>query len=167
MLSTPVSNIDLFATLLDALGGLQGPSVDSESLLPDLGKGAEPKGRVGVAESGTQRAILAGGFYLRRDRRAPSDLDFWQSRHRYTGALRRPLKSLRFTSLKENTVVERAAASANDLPKRNRHLYELLDEFKNRVAILEPELEAAREGAGASALSDAEKRQLRNLGYLE
>ena len=137
------------------------------SLLPYLRKGAEPEGRVGYAESVTQRAVFSGDFYLRRDRRAQSDLDFWQSHNPYTGAPHRPLKSLRFTSLTKNTVVERAAANVRRLPKRTKPLPALLDDFRSRVAEMESELKAERDTAGASALSDDEQERLRDLGYLE
>jgi arylsulfatase A-like enzyme len=167
VLSTPVSNIDLFATLLEALGELEGPPVDSASLLRNLREGTEPKGRLGYAESVTQRAVISNGLYFRRDVRALDDHDFWESRNPYTGALYRPLKSLRFTSLKKDVTVERSAANAKQLPKRTKSLAVSLDAFESRVAAMESKLAATRENADSGALTDEEEEELRELGYLE
>jgi len=73
----PVTNLDVFATVLDYLGRPVPNDVQSRSLLPALTSGAAVPAGPFFTESLTQRGVVHEGLYLRSDRRPPSDEAFW------------------------------------------------------------------------------------------
>ena len=78
-IATPVTNMSVFATILEYLGQPLPERVQAPALLATLVAGAEvPEGPV-YTESHTQRGIAAAGHYLRRDRRPVTDEAFWQT----------------------------------------------------------------------------------------
>ncbi len=154
-LKNGVSNLDAFATILDALDLAPPPGTQSESLLPFLQNGTEPMGRIGYAESVTQRAAFQGDFYLRADRHPLSDLKFWKTGNPFTGAPYIPLgeKDHRHVSGKKATSPpEESLASA-------------LDSFTKIADKARSELLPLRQQG--RPLSQEEKDRLRALGYLK
>jgi len=78
-ISAPVSNMSVFATILDYLGQSIPADVQSQSLLAALIDGDDVPAGPLFTESFTQRGIVDAGRYLRADRRPASDENFWRS----------------------------------------------------------------------------------------
>jgi arylsulfatase A-like enzyme len=77
-ISTPVSNMSVFATILEYLGQPVAEQIQSQSLLSTLTEGDAVSSGPFFTESFTQRGIVDAGFYLRADRRPASDEKFWR-----------------------------------------------------------------------------------------
>jgi hypothetical protein len=76
--SAPVTNMSVFATILEYLGQPLPPDVQSQSLFATLTNGEDvPPGPL-YTESYTQRGIVDDGYYLRTDRRPASNERFWR-----------------------------------------------------------------------------------------
>jgi arylsulfatase A-like enzyme len=76
--SAPVTNMSVFATILEYLGQPLPPDVQSQSLFATLTNGDDvPRGPL-YTESYTQRGIVDDGYYLRTDRRPASNERFWR-----------------------------------------------------------------------------------------
>lgn len=74
----PVTNLAVYATILDFLG-LEGPRpTRGTSLLPALTDGSRVPQEPFYTESVAQRGIAYGGLYLRADRRPADDSEFWR-----------------------------------------------------------------------------------------
>lgn len=71
VLKRPVSGIDLFPTLIDALGFEPPRETQGRSLWPTLHKGEEPEDRPLFTEGFSQRGIVFHNRYFRMDRRGP------------------------------------------------------------------------------------------------
>jgi len=78
-ISKPVSNMSVFATILEYLGQAVPPGVQSQSLFATLTHGVDvPPGPI-FTESFSQRGIVDAGHYLRGDRRPAFAERFWQT----------------------------------------------------------------------------------------
>ena len=160
VVNAAVSNIDFFATALDALG-LDGDHAQSKSLLSALRAGQEPQLHVGYAESVTQRAAFAGDTYLRIDRRPLTDKEFWATRNPYTGAAYTPLGEQKVVPLRAHpSDPEKLPA-----PARVAELSRQLDEFSRQADKAVTELDQARRNS--RLLMEKEKQRLRALGYFK
>jgi arylsulfatase len=148
---TPVSNLALHGTFLDALG-VRGAGPPGASLWPALATGAELPPARGFGASATQWAAFVGRRYLRRDR-YPPDAEFWR--------LGNPLTGAPYVPLGEQLVALGAEAGAGD------------DEAAVRTALAEFVTRSEQEWqrvlvqrAPGAALTPAQVEQLRALGYL-
>jgi len=166
-LTAAVSAVDVFATLLEAMGLACPADTRSHSLLPALAVGREPDGRVGFSESVTQRAVFSGRFYLRRDRRPLDDHAFWQSANPYTGAPHIPLGRILATSLGKSMGEEEGFSHPDRLTpalqRLNRELVRFAAAADETSAILAP----LRVNRYERSMDAEEQRQLQALGYME
>ncbi len=166
-LTEAVSAVDVFATLLEALG-LDGPDdTQSRSLLTAMISGDEPEARVGFTESATQRAAFSGSRYLRRDRHPLDDHEFWGSANPYTGAPYIPLGQIRFTPLGGSSMDEEGFGSPEDLPPDLRQLHLELELFSARADQASADLAPLRQNRYETPVSKDEQQQLQALGYME
>ncbi len=156
VLEGPVSNLDVFATVLDALGLDEVPRRQSRSLWAALREGREPEPHVGYAEGATQRAAFTAGSYVRADSRPLSDEAFWSSSHRYTRAPHEPLGAPQRFPLGDGP---REVAEADD------PLLAKLSAFQAQADASWERIEEAR--GGEIELRDEDEQRLRALGYVE
>jgi arylsulfatase A-like enzyme len=77
--TTPVSNMSIFATILNYLDQPIPDDIQSQSLLATLSDGGDVAPGPFFTESFTQRGIVDAGYYLHDDRRPASDERFWRS----------------------------------------------------------------------------------------
>ncbi len=77
--TTPVSNMSIFATILNYLDQPIPDNIQSQSLLATLTDGGDVAPGPFFTESFTQRGIVDAGYYLHDDRRPASDERFWRS----------------------------------------------------------------------------------------
>jgi arylsulfatase len=155
-----VSNLDVYATVLEALGGPQAELRQSRSLWSALKSGAEPEPIYGYAESSSQRAIFHGGIYLRHDRRPLSDTEFWAQFNRYTLARRIPLGRPDIHELETHETAAGQADGTLDPPE----LLAALSEFGERADRSRARLQQLRQ---ERTLSPGELDDLRALGYVD
>jgi arylsulfatase len=156
VLRRAVSNLDVFATLLETLG-LEAPGgAQSRSLLASLRAGEEPDDIPGFSESATQRASFCGNVYLREDRAPLSDREFWARGNPFTGAPFVPLGKTLIDPLEgaQEETTDRDVKTARDALLR----------FSSRADVARSELDAIRRSA--RPLGDDEREKLRRLGYL-
>ncbi len=157
-IEAPVSNMSVFATILDFLEQPRPERVQSPGLLASLVEGqAVPPAPV-YTESHTQRGIAAAGHYFRRDRRPATDETFW-----------------RVSPISDGTIVPLGRALSR-LAARGASEKRPLDRARPLVAALERQLDAFSRSAeealgfyGARArpreLDPALREELRALGY--
>ena len=85
----PVSNVALFASVLEFVGLEPPDGVVQPSLLQVAAGQASP--RAVFVESLNQGGIVSGNAFLRRDRRPADDTRFWKGRNPNTGSFWKPL----------------------------------------------------------------------------
>lgn len=153
-----VSNLDVFATALDALG-LEAQHQQSVSLMPELRDGREPT-RGGYAESVTQRAAFGAGWYVRSDSRPLSDTAFWEERNPYTKAPYLPLGEMKLDWLKAD-----GAHDSQGARLAAEELRGTLERFHGKAEGYRGRIEKAR--SGERELTDEEREQMRALGYVD
>jgi arylsulfatase len=148
----PVSNISVFATILNALGMSEASKVEqSDSLWPFLLQGRDPQDGIGFASSRDQDAAFESGVYLR-----------WQH-----GGDRRRLPSP--DRLSRGLPGERVDPLGSDEggidPARIESLRTKLVEFSESSR--EVRLRMAAKRGPARAMSVEEEAKLRALGYVK
>ena len=158
-LLAPVSNLDVFATALDALGLEGADRMQSTSLLPHLVGESEPD-HSGYAESVTQRAVFSPQVYMRMDRVPTSNTAFWSAIEGYTRAPRIPLGEPRWSRLTQDGPEPLESAQ----PPQD-HLLEALTDYAQRADDFAPKLRQIRKGE--MELSEADRADLRAMGYMD
>jgi arylsulfatase A-like enzyme len=153
-----VSNLDVFATVLDFIGLDDADRRQSQSLQPILAGDEETRARIGYAESVTQRAVFQGDRYIRMDRRPASDERFWRSKNPNTGAPHVPLRGARTTPLSSDPKREEPVGSDD------AWLLSQLKTFSREADRVRSAIASARRDR---ALSEQDRERLRALGYLE
>jgi arylsulfatase A-like enzyme len=153
-----VSNLDVFATVLDFMGIVDVDRQQSRSLLPIVTGAGEAHDRIGYAESVTQRAVFMGDRYIRKDRHPPSDEQFWRSKNPYTGAPYVSLRGARSNTLSPGVKSEQPVGS-EDGP--------LISELANFAEEADRMRAAIASSRDRRVLSEQEREGLRALGYLE
>ena len=154
----PVSNMSVFATVLEFLGQSLPERIQAPGLFASLVSGEAPPAGPVYTESHTQRGIAAAGHYLRRDRRPATDTDFW-----------------RVSPISDGTIVP-LGRELSRLRPRGGHARRPLGEATSLVTGLERRLDAfarsAEEALGfhrararPRELDPALREELRALGY--
>ncbi len=156
-LNSAVSNLDVFATVLDLLEIEDNGTHQSHSLKDAVQRGREPAARIGFAESVTQRAAFRGGEYVRLDRYPLSATEFWNSRNPYTKAPYVPLRDPRETVLQPKGWQETRIDQENELVAELRRFSVQADRSR----------EALRKFREKQSLDAEEQENLRQLGYIE
>jgi len=160
-ISTPVSNLSVFATILEYLGQPIPEGVQSESLLAVLTDGEAVSSTPFFTESFTQRGIVDAGFYLRADSRAAADERFWRGSP-ISGGFITPLgtQMMRLDSSSDSslgptvaTEVPRAAELEKKLQLFSRSAEKVRRSFQARAHQLKPD--------------EGRIEELRALGYIE
>ncbi len=151
VITTPVSNMDIFATVCDALGLDGRTGRDSASLAGVLTASSSPAGRAAYFAAQSQRGVARDDRYYRRDRAAASDENFWKFNYN-SGGPHRPCgeQFLELPSGRPLAAVEGA-------------------EIKAALDAYWPRAEAALVETPRNRLvnrSVQEKKALENLGYL-
>jgi arylsulfatase A-like enzyme len=153
VVTTAVSNISIYATILNALGiDDSGRIEQSDSLWPSLIAGTEPEAAAGFAESATQRAVFFGDTYFHRDEMFEGENIQWGLPHPESGVVYQPAgrKVYRFGS-----------AGSPDMEDVKR-LQSSLDGYA-RIA---ERVRSTTPPATTFTLTEEEKAALRALGYL-
>ena len=149
----PVSNVSLFATVLDLLELEAPPGEVEPSLAPLMHPGA-PDPRPVFVECLNQVGIISGNTFLRRDRRPPDDTEFWSGGNPNTGAsFWKPLGRQVLRPLDPSATAPRAVTE----------IEAQLQDFERRAAEFAPYLATLRE---ETPLSPEDEEVLRSLGYL-
>jgi arylsulfatase len=151
VLERAVSNLDIFATVLDAAGVTDAATNQSRSLMDALRTGTEPDERIGFAESETQRAAFGAGNYVRDDRRPADDVRFWSERNPRTGTPRIPLGEPDWSVLGGG-----AGAGADRLLGELESFGRQADRSAAELALRQP---------APPALTEEQLERLRSLGY--
>jgi arylsulfatase A-like enzyme len=149
--SAPVTNMSVFATILEYLGQPIPPHVQSQSLFGALTAGGDvPPGPL-FTESYTQRGIVDEGQYLRADRRPASLKRFWRVSP-ISGGYIAPMGT---QTLRLGLPIAEEVANAPELEQRlrvfGRSAEEVLRSFQKRAL--------------ESELSQEQIEDLRALGY--
>jgi arylsulfatase A-like enzyme len=150
-ISAPVTNMSIFATILEYLDQPIPPEVQSQSLLRALTVGDNvPRGPI-FTESYTQRGIVDEGKYLRADRRPASLKRFWRVS---------PISGGYITPMGTQTL-RLGSSTAEEVPN-SAALERRLGAFDRSA---EEAFRSFRNGALESELSPEQIEDLRALGY--
>lgn len=150
---TPVSNVGLFATVLDLLE-LEAPRGPVEPSFAPWVRGRSRSPRPVFVECLNQVGVISGNAFLRRDRRPPEDTDFWDGGNPNTQGFWRPLGRQVLRPLDPGAGAARETVA--ELEAR-------LQGFELSAAAAAPHLTALGEEA---PLSPEDEEALRSLGYL-
>jgi arylsulfatase len=148
-----VSNMDVFATILEFLD-LPAPAVmHSRSLLATLRDGAPPPTGPVYCSSISQRGIAFAGAFLRTDRVSPSDKVFWRSN---------PVNQSYFAPLGTEAWSLAGPRAVEIAPPPE--LVRKLEEFGSEA---ESALKKLLDRVDRSAVDENTRRKLRALGYAD
>ncbi len=148
---TPVSNVSLFATVLDLLQ-LEAPRGPAEPSLAPLIDQPSSSQRPVFVECLNQVGVISGNTFLRRDRHPP-EAELWAGRNPNSGGFWKPLGR---QVLKLDPAAGEAGEAIAELEAR-------LEDFERRAAEIAPHLKTLGEQA---PLSPEDTEALRSLGYL-
>ncbi len=154
VITTPVSNVAIFATVLDYLDLETPPSAAQPSLL-ELLQDQERRPPPIFVESLSQTGIVHESTFLRHDRRPSEDTAFWSMRNPNSGGFWKPLGRQVIRLL--DTTGDRSDASLEDLEAQ-------LAEFEREARASRARMEPLQR---AQTLSPNMKQALRSLGYLQ